>query len=278
MEQTFNKPQATQATVKSTATEAAGQSSNAFTAAQPSLVLGKYEVIPASPKVWAVQKEDDIIHGINLKLSNMFKGFPFEAAGHTWKDSERLYLLGEFSNDTAEHRMIQEALVNNYAGGYAAKRYGKSKFKKQVREDFDGDFRLQWMLWVVWQKTKGNKDFQNLLLQIPSDVYVLENTSTDTGGTAKVWGCCNKELTKARKAHVEKVTAANSHLSKKAHGELIAVERNKIDSVGTWEGENNMGKILMTCRNCIIDGTEPQIDLDLLRSKQIHILGQLLTF
>ncbi len=247
------------------------------TSTSPSLVLGQNEVIVASPKVWAVQKANDIIHGINLKLSNMFTGFPFEAVGHTWNDSERLYLLGEFSNDTPEHRMIQENLLT-YNNGSAAKRFGKSKYRKKVREDFGGDFRLQWMQWVVWQKTKGNKDFQELLLKVPSDVYLLENTSTDTGGSAEVWGCRNKELTKARKAHIEKVTAANSHLTKKALDALLAVERNKIDSVGTWTGQNNMGKILMICRNCIIDGTEPEIDFDLLRSKKIYILGNLLTF
>ncbi len=244
--------------------------------AEPSLILGRNEEIPASPKVWAVKHADDIIHGINLKLSNMFKGFPFEAAGHTWKDSERLYLLGEYSNNTDEHRKIQEELVRAN-GGYAAKRYVKSKYKKQVRKDFQ-EFRLQWMLWVVWQKTKGNKDFQDLLLQVPSDVYLLENTTTDTGGTAEIWGCGNKELTKARKAYTDKLTAENSHLSKAALQRLLAVERNKIDSVGTWTGQNNIGKILMICRNCIIDGTEPEIDYDLLRSKKIYILGNLITF
>ncbi len=270
--------QAVKATSQSVTSQVADSSSCTLTStSQPSLSLGRTEIIKAGPKVWAVQKADDIIHGINLKLSNMFKGFPFEAAGHTWKDSERLYLLGEFSNDTAEHLAIQQDLAFGYTSGYAAKRFGKSKAKKAVREDFV-EFRLQWMLWVVWQKTKGSKAFQDLLKQIPSDVYILENTSTDNGGTAEVWGCRNKELTAARKAYIEEVKTKNSHLSKKALDELIAIERNRLDSIGTWTGQNNIGKILMICRNCITAGTEPQIDLELLRSKKIHILGKLLTF
>ncbi len=278
MKQTISLSQAAKANTQSATAKVADNTSCTLTSAsQPSLILGRTEVIAASPKVWPVQKADDIIHGINLKLSNMFKGFPFEAAGHTWQDSERLYLLGEFSTDSAEHIAIQKDLTFSYTSGYAAKRFGKSKHKAQVRKDF-AEFRLQWMFWVVWQKVKGSKAFQELLLQIPSDVYILENTSTDNGGSAEIWGCRNKQLTEARARYINKVKAENSHLSKKALEALIAIERNRIDSVGTWQGQNGMGKILMICRRCIIEGTEPQIDLELLRSKKIHIFGKLLTF
>jgi hypothetical protein len=42
--------------------------------------------------------------------------------------------------------------------------------------------------------------------------------------------------------------------------------------------ENNIGKILMICRDCIAKGTEPLIDYELLRRANIHILGRKLTF
>lgn len=71
------------------------------------IILGQEEVYPATPNVWSFKKVDDIVNGVNLRLSNMAGGFPFEFNGTTWKDSERLYLCGEYSNDTVKHRVIQ---------------------------------------------------------------------------------------------------------------------------------------------------------------------------
>jgi hypothetical protein len=68
-------------------------------------VLGHGEVYKASSQVWSFKYVDDIVEGINLRLSNMAGGFPFDFMGHHWKDSERLYLCGEFSNDTERHRL-----------------------------------------------------------------------------------------------------------------------------------------------------------------------------
>lgn len=58
----------------------------------------------------------------------------------------------------------------------------------------------------------------------------------------------------------------------------INLETNKINDVGEWRGQNNIGKILMICRDCIANGTEPPIDYELLRNANIHILGKKLTF
>lgn len=38
--------------------------------------------------------------------------------------------------------------------------------------------------------------------------------------------------------------------------------------------EATRGKILMICRDCIINGTESVIDFDLLRNAHIHIFGK----
>lgn len=54
--------------------------------------------------------------------------------------------------------------------------------------------------------------------------------------------------------------------------------------LGEWRrrevfvGKNLMGKILMLCRDAAIEGRAPDIDLNLLRSKRIHILCRRLTF
>ena len=240
------------------------------------LILGQEEVYKASPSVWSFKKVDDIVHGINLNLSNMAGGYPFIFGSCEWEDSERLYLCGEFSNNTEEHCEVQRQL-KKAKSGYAAKRFVKAKYKSLVREDFL-QFRLQWMLYVVWQKCKGNEDFRKRLLEVPDDVVLLENTTTDNGGTADIWGCRNRELVNARKTLADKLANDNPKMRKKDLERLINVETNKIDSIGEWRGQNNIGKILMMCRNCIVGGLEPTIDLELLRKAEIHILGEKLTF
>ncbi|MDE7439275.1 MAG: NADAR family protein, partial [Clostridia bacterium] len=182
----------------------------------------------------------------------------------------------EFSNETTEHLSIQEAL-RAAKSPYAAKRFVKGKHRKQVREDFT-EFRTQWMLWCVWQKCKGNIDFRRKLLSIPDNVILVEETTTDTGGSGQIWGCSNRELIEARKALAQSITHKHTDLNKKNLTFLINVETNAIRNIGTFEGQNNIGKILMICRDCIKQGIEPEIDLDLLRSKNIFILGKLLTF
>lgn len=71
------------------------------------IILRQIETYKASSRVWSFKRVDDIVHGMNLKLSNMVGSFPFEYAGRVWRDSERLYLCGEFFLNTEKHRQIQ---------------------------------------------------------------------------------------------------------------------------------------------------------------------------
>lgn len=242
-----------------------------------SIILDRMEAYDASKlKVWPFKHVDDIVEGVKLDLCNMTSCYPFEVNGVRWRSSEELYLAGEFSNNTTEHRSIQEEL-RAAKSPYAAKRFVKGKHRKEVREDFP-EFRTQWILWVVWQKCKGNIDFRRKLLSIPDDVILVEETTTDTGGSGQIWGCSNRELVEARKAVAQTIAEKHSDLSKKNLDFLINVETNAIRNVGIFRGQNNIGKILMICRDCIKRGTEPDIDLNLLRSKNIFILGKQLTF
>lgn len=94
------------------------------------------------------------------------------------------------------------------------------------------------------------------------------------GGTRLIWGCSNWELIKVRKELSKELSEKHSHLKKKDLKKLLNIELNKVRNVGLFEGQNNMGKILMICRDCLQNGTEPQIDLNLLASKGIYILGE----
>ena len=240
------------------------------------IVLGREEVYKASPRIWSFKYADDIVNGIQLNLSNMVGCYPFMVGGFHWRDSERLYLCGEFSTETEQDYHIQQKLVEAKSG-YAAKRFVKSPNKRFVRVDF-AEFRLQWMLYVVWQKCKGNVDFRKLLMQVPDDVTLVENTTTDKRGTAEIWGCRNAELVDYRNSLAADITKANPTMKKKDLKHLINVETNKVNSIGEWRGQNNIGKILMICRDSIIKGTEPVINYDLLRNAQIHIFGKPLQF
>ena len=236
------------------------------------IILGREEAYEASSNVWSFKNVDDIVHGLNLRLSNMAGGFPFTFHDMEWNDSERLYLCGEYSLDTPEHQKVQQ-LLRSATSGYAAKRFFKAKYKKLVRPDFP-EFRLQWMLFVVWQKCLLNRDFCKLLLQTPEEVTLVENTTTDTGGSATIWGCKNPELVKARGELKKQLEATHGHLKKKELGHLLNVELNKLDNVGTWRGQNNIGKILMLCRHALRTGTPPSIDYSLIREHHLFIDGR----
>ena len=47
---------------------------------------------------------------------------------------------------------------------------------------------------------------------------------------------------------------------------------------GVFEGKNFMGKILMLCGEALKNGGVPPIDFELLRSKNIHLMGNKITF
>lgn len=235
--------------------------------------VGREERLVASElPVWCFKKVTDIVEGIEMRLSNMAGVYPFEFAGVNWASSEQLYLCGEFDD-----KAIQQELLS-ITSGYAAKRFIKAKYKKQVREDFP-TFRLQWMLFVVWQKCLGNADFRTKLLSIPDGVILVEETTLDTGGTATVWGCKNPELIAYRKELTDRIKRwSGANLSKKALDHKINIETNKIRNIGEFIGQNNIGKILMICRRCLIEGIEPPIDRALLNSANITIFGNKLTF
>lgn len=235
--------------------------------------LGREERLVASElPVWCFKKVTDIVEGIEMRLSNMAGGYPFEFAGVNWASSEQLYLCGEFTDEAIQQELLY------VTSGYAAKRFIKAKYKQQVREDFP-TFRLQWMLFVVWQKCLGNADFRAKLLSIPDGVILVEETTLDTGGTAQIWGCKNPELIAYRKELADRITRwSDANLTKTALDNKINIETNKVRNIGEFVGQNNIGKILMICRRCLLEGTEPPIDRTLLNSANITILGNHLTF
>lgn len=245
------------------------------------IILGRVEHINASHfNCLSFAKASDMVNGINVRLSNMAGGYPFSFGGATWHDSETLYLCGEFSDSSEKHLLVQEDMQRQ-TSGFAAKRFIKKRNSNLIRQDF-ADFRIQWMLYVVWQKCMGNADFANLLLKLPHDAIIIEDTTKQHSDTKEVWGCTNTELAIRRAELKKKVTRQaktdNPKISKAALKRLVNMEICKVNSFGVFVGQNNLGKILMICRDCLSCGMEPQIDYDLLESKDIHILGKRISF
>lgn len=240
-----------------------------------SLILGQTEVYNCeNQNIWAWHKVSDVVEGIELRLSNMAGGFPFEAAGHTWPTSEQIYLAGEFTDPQIQQELLQ------VKSGYAAKRFVKAKHKRAVREDFPS-FRLQWMLWVVWQKCKGNEAFRKLLLSVPDEAVLVEDTTTDNQGTAEIWGASNPIQREAKAVAREAYTQLLGNRFKNKKEAESTIETFVIQDtrhIGKFVGQNNIGKILMICRKCLIEGTEPFIDYPLLNQSKITIFGKVLTF
>lgn len=245
------------------------------------IILGRVEHINASHfNCLSFAKASNMVNGINVRLSNMAGGYPFSFGGATWHDSETLYLCGEFSDSSEKHLSVQKEMLCQ-TSGFAAKRFVKNKYKKFIRSDFSA-FRIQWMLFVVWMKCKNNVDFANMLLQLPHNAIIIEDTTKQHADTKEIWGCTNIELTarrtKVKKETIKQAKANYPNISKAALKRLVNIETCKVNDIGTFVGQNNLGKILMICRGCLVNGTEPPIDHVLLNRSNIYILGKRLSF
>lgn len=245
------------------------------------IILGRVEHINASHfNCLSFTKASDVVNGINVRLTNMAGGYPFSFGGVTWRDSETLYLCGEFSDSSDKHLSVQQDMLHQ-TSGFATKRFVRNKNKNLIRNDFS-TFRVQWMLYVVWQKCKGNADFANMLSLLPHNVIIIEDTTKQHSDTKEVWGCTNIELAikraEVKKEVIRQAKTDNPIISKAALKRLVNTETCKVNSIGMFVGENNFGKILMICRDCLAYGTEPPIDYALLNRSNIYILGKRLSF
>ena len=114
------------------------------------------------------------------------------------------------------------------------------------------------------------------------NVIIIEDTTKQHGDTKEIWGCTNTELAIRRAEVKKKVTRQaktdNPQISKAALKRFVNIEICKVNCSGMFVGQNNLGKILMICRDCLSCGMEPQIDYNLLESKDIHILGKRISF
>ena len=236
-------------------------------------------------------------HPVSLKWSNMSGGFPVKMMGKEFYSTEHLYQLAHFRGETEKGREIQEEIMS-IPNGFLMKKKVMRPNKEHIREDWETDPRLkyEWMLYIVWLKVQQNKLFAKTLTDCPVESLFIED-STGCSGSAKQWGCHNKEHWKTRKEaeksverrfgksgkvwlmfqDLKKLGVCSEMLDKNRSmsvKDLKVAARNNVEPVGRWEGMNMMGKILKLCQLALLTGTEPEIDHELINAAHINILGK----
>lgn len=222
--------------------------------------------------VWPFKKAEDIVEGVELRFTNLAGGFPFDAAGYRWNTSEALYIAGQFSKEGKEYESIQQVLLKE-PNGFKAKKMLKARHKDLIRPDFE-EFRVDWMLWVLWQKIQTNGAFRRRLMRVPVDAVIIEDSTSQKSSTSAYWGSKNPILWEVRntvKCDLEK-TARYS--TQKELAQIVNLKINAIRNIGAFVGVNALGRLLMICRRCLEEGTVPPINMELLTSKGIYIMGK----
>lgn len=226
--------------------------------------------------VWSFRKKEDVRNGINIKFGNMVNGFPFTVAGVRFSNSEMAYIAGAFADDDTESVSIQN-MVASTTNGLKGKRIFRNRpYSEHIREDFY-TYNVQWMMYVVWQKCIQSSEFAELLMQIPVDAVVVENSSFHRGETSTFWGAKNQELKVAGKL-AEAAVRKESFRFKKDYKHAQMMARMDLSNVGHFVGKNVMGKIIKMCSLCLIYEQELNIDDELLRSKKLSWFGKPLDF
>ena len=221
----------------------------------------------------AFRSKNDLWKDMPVPFGNMNGGFPYTMNDIEFPTSEHAYIFGVFSHNTPDHISLQKELLAEQSG-YNAKRGIRNTHKSQWRTDWS-DFNLDWMLYCVWHKAKECEAFRNLLMSIPRGATIIEDVSFKPyeANGADFWGARNPEK-KAFGKLAKKYAEALNLKTQKATDEVEDKLLWDYCNVGVYEGKNVMGKILMIVKDCLHNETEPDINYDLLRSKNIHFLGK----
>lgn len=227
---------------------------------------------------YAFRRKDDLRKGQWIPFGNMNQGFPFKLFGQHFFTSEAAYISGMFSNGTPEQVEVQKLLMAE-KNGYSAKKEIRHNNQSIARSQADWEsFNVQWMLYVVWQKVKQNRKFRDLLLTVPNNAIIIEDSTYQRGATSDFWGAKNDERKEFSKDVELKLEAEDLDISIDEEDAKRDKIVNNVCNYGTYVGYNAMGKILTICRQCLENKTEPDIDYELLKSKHIHMLGEEVDF
>mgnify|MGYP003304060949 CR=1 FL=1 len=225
----------------------------------------------------AFRRKEDLWKDMPVPFGNMNGGYSYTMHGITFPSSEQAYIFGIFSNNTPEHIGLQKQVLEA-KGGYDAKQNVRKKNADKSRKDWE-EFNVEWMLYCVWRKVCQCSEFKNALMAIPEGATIIEDVSFQNkkkSDTSSFWGARNPEkrtFGKLVEKYVESL-GLKGRSAKNAENTYLWEYCN----VGTYTGNNVMGKILTIIKQHLHDGTQPDIDYDLLKSKNIHFLGTPIDF
>jgi ADP-ribosylglycohydrolase/predicted NAD-dependent protein-ADP-ribosyltransferase YbiA (DUF1768 family) len=227
----------------------------------------------------AFRRKEDLWKDMPVPFGNMNGGYPYTMHGITFPSSEQAYIFGIFSNNTPEHIELQKQVLEAN-GGFNAKRFVRLTNAEMQREDWE-EFNVEWMLYCVWRKACQCSEFKKSLMAIPEGATIIEDVSFQNkkkqAGTSSFWGAKNPDKTTFEKL-VEKYVKSLGLKKGKAADDAENAFLWEYCNVGIYTGNNVMGKILTMVKQCLHDGTEPDINYDLLKSKNIHFLGKPIDF
>ena len=218
----------------------------------------------------AFRSKPDYWKDMKVPLGNMNGGFDYEIGGVKVRSSEHAYILGVFSNNSERHLAIQQKVMAE-PSGYQAKHNIRMKNRLYSRLDWRS-FKLDWMLYCVWEKIKQCQEFREILLAIPEGATIIEDNSFKSKPD-KYWGCFNparKPFANLARRYTRSLGIPTDAAKKRFSDKLIW----DFCNYGVFEGTNEMGRILTYLKDCLHKGIEPDIDYDLLNKKRIHLLGK----
>ena len=151
------------------------------------------------------RSNSDIVDDRPNDLGNMATGYGFDLYNEHFNNSECAYMCGLFSLNTPKCIEIQRELQAS-DNGYNAKKEIRGGYEKRAKECVRTDwstFNVEWMKFVVWKKCKGNKEFSKMLLAIPQNAIIVENSTyhkkpKESEDKAGFWGARNRELEEKR--------------------------------------------------------------------------------
>jgi len=229
---------------------------------------------------WSFRNNGDTRNGKPIFFGNMVK-YPMTLFDKNFNDSESAYVAGCYSNPDNRSIEIMKEISNFTGGGYMLKKtYRNADRKKEpfnhIREDWE-KFNVTWMLLTLYMKVQTNDEFRAMLMQVPVDAHIIEDTNfMPRGGTTQIWGAKNIELKSLRQIK-------NKLLQKRLINEGVKtiatfdkgeqILHNRINNIGVWDGRNLTGKCLKLCQLALLQGTIPPIDFELLNKSNIYWFG-----
>lgn len=250
------------------------------------IIFGKNEVYDTTQmRVWAFRNRGDYRYGDNdnmivLDVGNMLNE-SVVVNGSQFANSECAYISGIYSCGDTNSNQIQIELAKHRNGLFAKKkfRYRVNEYCELKRTDWQ-DFNVEWMKYVIKCKIETNPQFRQLLLSIPENVMIVEDVSfqSTASATRHFWGAENTDLKMIKKDLLKKLKKILLEMGIKYRKEYGKYLYNSIYNIGCYTGINTMGKILTYMKICFKEGIEPEIDYQLLNSKNICWLGQTLVF